>query len=180
MQTKEMCAAQLTEWGRLKDGHTVYHIISPVKGGVDHPNNYCMLPNYFPSDYHLGEAKAKLHHILVWELLPEADVKCALVTSLGEELAAGRLEELKELVKKFKKDATGCGYTRKPRRAAAQANGSEAQGAPPAADQEASQAGPSNATQDGSQAGPSTDARSGKRARTEEEEEGEAAGCRQH
>lgn len=173
-----MCAAQLTQWGRLKEGHTVFHIISPVKGGVDHPSNYCILPNYFPADYHLGEAKAKMHHILVCELLSDPDIKRALAISLGEEQKEEQLSVLKAMVHKFKEDAASCGSTKNTnskntKKTPGQANSGAAQANGGAA-QDGSEAGPSGAAQGGSQAEPSTDARSSKRARTEEG--GEAAG----
>ena len=44
----------------------------------DHPHNYCVLPGYFPADYHLSEEKADLHHMLMLELLGETQVRTAL------------------------------------------------------------------------------------------------------
>jgi hypothetical protein len=67
----------LAEWNLLPEDFDVYHIISPATGGKDHPANYVMLPNYFPTDYHI-EGKATLHHVLMLQLLGKTKVPVLL------------------------------------------------------------------------------------------------------
>ncbi|PSC71010.1 Tbc2 translation chloroplastic isoform B [Micractinium conductrix] len=108
--TKERCALWLENWGKLEEGDAVYHIISPAAGGKDHPHNYCVLPGYFPADYHLSEEKADLHHMLMLELLGETQVRTALRAGLEGEAdgvteAEDRLNEIKAMFKKLKANA---------------------------------------------------------------------------
>lgn len=114
-QSKEECTIKLRELGQLQPGEAVYHIISPAAGGVHHPLNYCVLPDCFPSDYHMGEAKAKLHHILMLQLLSETAVKKALAKCYGEQQKATKLQELKDSQTAFEDAARSCNTIKRPR-----------------------------------------------------------------
>lgn len=196
MQTKEAFIVQLREWEMLDEGCTVYHIISPLFGGIDHPHNFRVLPSNHPADYHLSEGLALWHHIAMLRLLGVPPVRKALEASLGIPAAAAKLAELTEREEQFK------GAIRPPlpvrRRngdaaagpdageAAAEPDAGEAAAAPSAA-VPGTPAGPSGAgsaaaapgtagvEQEASEAEPSDGPGPSKRARTEGEEPASAA-----
>lgn len=106
LQTKELCAVYLTEWGKLPEDFAVYHIISPAAGGKDHPANYAMLPNYFPSDYHI-EGKVELHHAMMLELLGKANLLLALKAGMQGAAADTEANERYESIKKAVEELKG-------------------------------------------------------------------------
>lgn len=152
----------------------MYHIIPPLDDGADHPDNYRVLPDSIPADYHLGEGRALWHQIGMLRLLGPAIVKKALVASVGKERAAEKFETLLDREEQFK------GVIRPPLKrpggsdAAAAAAGAEAPGGVPSTpahvpgDASAAHGSPA-AGQEASEARPSDGAGPSKRPRTESE-----------
>ncbi|PRW44845.1 hypothetical protein C2E21_6226 [Chlorella sorokiniana] len=172
--TKEAFAVQLQEWEFMDTNGdcAVYHIISPLFGGADHPDNYRVLPAHHHSDYHVSEGLALWHHIAMLRLLGRTIVKKAMEVSLGDkQLAKRKLEELEEREEQFRgavfpplplprsqggNNAAAPGGAVPPTPEAPAGAASAAQGTPGSTAQEPSEAGPSDG------AGPSS-----KRARTD-------------
>lgn len=113
-QTKELCTVYLAEWGLLPEHFAAYHIISPAAGGKDHPANYAMLPNYFPTDYHI-KGKEDLHHAMMLELLGQPQLIQALKAGQKGEAADADARErfagIKKSVCELKQKLKGCATT---------------------------------------------------------------------
>lgn len=169
LQSKEACTVKLREWGNdlLGIDKAVYHIISPAVGGVDHPRNYCVLPNYFSNDYHQSAAHAKVHHIMVLGMLTDKAVRAALDHSVGEELAGTMLAEMKAMKAAAKASGRSSAHTPRKRPRQAAPSGGDAAAAPNGADQGASDGESSNGESSDSESSDSDGPGPSQRARTE-------------
>lgn len=102
LQTYQQCQQILRDRGQLPDDGAVFHVIAPLTGGANHPDNYCVLPTAFPRFYLQSKAEAQMHNQLMAHLLDGRRVKKAITASMpaankGGDYEGPDLNELKEI-----------------------------------------------------------------------------------